>query len=167
VTAIAAQGAAPPASEPGSEPAPGAEPCSDCAAPVVFEGVQKLQVGGLGKAERAIGFAFRLGEGSFEGIDPLGQLFQGAFDVRGGRGAKVRLHPEPEGVDTLVRLLATSAEELGVEADSLRATGPAKIELRLAKGGSLVGKVTIAFEVEVDGRVRRGSYVAKLRGTEA
>jgi hypothetical protein len=161
VTAIAAQDATTPASEPGSEP------CTACAAPVVFEGVQKLRVAGLGKAERDTGFAFRLGEGSFEGIDPLGQLFQGAFDVRGGRGAKVRLHPEPEGVDTLVRLLAASAEELGVDADSLRATGPAKIELRLAKGGSLVGKITIAFEVEVEGRVRRGSYVAKLRGAEA
>jgi hypothetical protein len=30
-----------------------------------------------------------------------------------------------------------------------------------------VSKITIAFEVEVDGRVRRGSYVAASRGTEA
>jgi hypothetical protein len=151
----------------GGELEPGGEPCTDCAPAVVFHGVQKVQVAGLGKVERDTGFAFRLGEGSFEGIDPLGQLFQGAFDVRGGRGAKVRLHPAPEGVDALVRLLSTSAEELGVDAGALRPTGPAKIELRLAKGGSLVGKITIGFEVEVDGRVRRGTYVAKLRSAEA
>ena len=45
--------------------------------------------------------------------------------------------------------------------------GPAKIELRLAKGGSIVGKVVVRFEVDVDGRTRRGSYVAKLVGAEA
>jgi hypothetical protein len=54
-----------------------------------------------------------------------------------------------------------------VDAGLLRPIGPAKIELRLAKGGSLVGKVTIGFEVEVEGRVRRGKYVAKLRSPEA
>jgi hypothetical protein len=164
VATVAALDSTPPAApEPGSEP----EPCTACAPSVVFQGVQKVQVAAVGKVERDTGFAFRLGEGSFEGIDPLGQLFQGAFDVRGGRGTKLRLHPAPEGVDTLVRLLATSTEELGVDAGLLRPIGPAKIELRLAKGGSLVGKVTIGFEVEVEGRVRRGKYVAKLRSPEA
>jgi hypothetical protein len=42
--------------------------------------------------------------------------------------------------------------------------GPGKIELRLTKGGALVGKIAIGFEIEVDGRTRRGTYVAKLRG---
>jgi hypothetical protein len=168
VTAIAALDATPPATpEPGSEPEPGAEPCAECAPPVVFRGVQKVQVPGLGKAERETGFAFRLGDGSFQGIDPTGHVFQGALDVRGSHGAKVRLHPAREETETLLRLLAASAEDLGADAASLRLAGPAKIELRLAKGGSLVGKIAIAFEVEVGGRVRRGSYVAKLRGAEA
>jgi hypothetical protein len=168
VAAIAAQGPTPPPTPgPGSAPAPGEEPCDACTPPVVFEGVQKLQVSGLGKTERDTAFAFRLGEGSFQGIDPLGRLFEGAFDVRGGRGTKVRLHPAAEAAETLVRMLAASAEELGVDAAALRLAGPPKIELRLAQGGALVGKITIRFEVEVGGRVRRGSYVAKLRGAEA
>jgi hypothetical protein len=134
---------------------------------VLFQGVQKIQVPGVGKRERDTGFAFRLGQGSFEGIDPLGQLFQGAFDVRGGKGTKVRLHPAPEETETLAALLAASADDLGVDATSLRPAGPPKIELRLAKGGALVGKIVIPFEVEVGGRVRRGTYVAKLRAVEA
>jgi hypothetical protein len=164
---VAAIAALDPTPAPGSEPGPGDEPCAACVPPVVFEGVQKVQVAGLGKTERDTAFAFRLGEGSFQGIDPLGHLFEGAFDVRGGRGTKLRLHPAAEETETLARMLAASAEELGVDGASLRPTGPPKIELRLAKGGSLVGKITIRFEVEVGGRVRRGSYVAKLRGAEA
>jgi hypothetical protein len=80
---------------------------------------------------------------------------------------EVRLHPAGEEAETLARLLAASAEELGVDAASLRPVGPAKIERRLAQGGGLVGKITVAFEVEVEGRVRRGSYAAKLLGAGA
>jgi hypothetical protein len=171
LTAIASLQPAPapaPAPEPGTEPEPEPEPgddaCEACAAPVVFEGVQKIQVPGLGKDERETAFAFRLGEAAFEGIDPLGQLYQGAWDARNAKGSKLRLHLAPDSGDALARLLAESAEALGVDAASLRTTGPAKVELRLAKGGALVGKIAVAFEVDVDGRTRRGTYVAKLRG---
>jgi len=141
--------------------------CADCSRPVVFEGVQKIQVPGLGKEERETAFAFRLGEGSFEGIDPLGQLYEGAWQPRNARGSKLRLNLAPEAADKLARLLIASGEGLGLEAGSALPVGPAKIELRLAKGGELVGKISVPFEVEVDGRVRRGTYVAKLRSSEA
>ena len=134
---------------------------------MVFEGVQKIQVPGLGKDERETAFPFRLGEGSFEGIDPLGQLYEGAWQPRNARGSKLRLQLAPEAADKLARLLVASGEGLGLEAGSALPTGPAKIELRLAKGGELVGKITVPFEVEVDGRVKRVTYVAKLRGSEA
>jgi hypothetical protein len=162
--AIAAGAPDVPGEQPGSEPE---DTCTDCSRPVVFEGVQKIQVPGLGKDERDTAFAFRLGEGSFEGIDPLGQLYQGAWKPRNSRGSKLRLHLSPEAADKLARLLVASGEGLGLEPGSALPTGPAKIELRLAKGGALIGKITVPFEVEVDGRVKRGTYVAKLRSSEA
>jgi hypothetical protein len=164
---VAAIAASAPAPEPGTEPAP--EPgeetdeCADCSRVVVFEGVQKVAVQKAGKSEREATFAFRLGANAFEGIDPLGQLYTGAWDSRDARGAKLRLHLAPEAVGNLEALLAASAADLGVEPGAIRTSGPAKIELRLGKGGSLVGKVVVHFEVELDGRTRRGSYVAKLR----
>lgn len=157
----------------GSEPTeptptepPADEPCVACAPPVVLEGVQKVQVARLGKSERDTAFAFRLGQGTFEGIDPLGQLYQGAWDARNAKGSKLRLHVGPELTGALEELLADSAFELGVDPESLRLEGPAKIELRLAQGG-LVGKISLAFSVEVEGKLRRGTYVAKLRGASA
>ena len=151
-----------PALRPGEDP-PAEDPCVECAAPVVLEGVQKISVPSLGKSERDTAFAFRLGEGSFEGIDPLGQLYEGAWDARNAKGSKVRLHLGPEQTDALARLLAESALDLGADTTSLQPDGPAKIELRLAKNGTLVGKITVKFTVEVEGRVKRGSYVAKLQ----
>lgn len=169
LTAIAAFAPAP---APGTTPPPGEdppaeEPCVECAPPVVLEGVQKISVPSLGKSERDTAFAFRLGEGSFEGIDPLGQLYEGAWDARNAKGSKVRLHLGPEQTDALARLLAESALDLGADTTSLQPDGPAKIELRLAKNGTLVGKITVKFTVEVEGRVKRGSYVAKLVGASA
>jgi len=163
VEAIAST-APPPAPGEETEPQPGDETCEACSAPVVFEGVQKIQVAGLGKEERETAFAFRLGEGSFEGIDPLGHLLLGGWDARNAKGSKLRLHLADESRDALANLLAESAAALGQGGAPLRLVGPGKIELRLAKGGALVGKIAIGFEIEVDGRTRRGTYVAKLRG---
>jgi hypothetical protein len=151
-----------PVAAPGSEPE--ADTCEACSAPVVLEGVQKVAIAGAGKGQRDIAFAFRLGDGAFEAIDPLGQLVAGAWDARDAKGAKARLHADANGMEAIVRLLEQSALELGVDASGLHVVGPAKIELRVAKGGALVGKVTVRFELEVDGRLRRGSYVAKLAG---
>jgi hypothetical protein len=128
--------------------------------------VQKLQVRGVGKLERDTAFAFRLGAGSFEAIDPLGQLYVGAWQPRNARGSKARLQLGPEAADRLARLLAASGDALGLEDVSVLATGPARIELRLAKDGALTGKITIPFEAQVEGGTKRGSYVAKLRGSE-
>jgi hypothetical protein len=168
-----ANGAAP--ADPGTAPAPapapapdagGDESCPDCSRVVVFEGVQKLQVRGVGKLERDTAFAFRLGAGSFEAIDPLGQLYVGAWQPRNARGSKARLQLGPEAADRLARLLAASGDALGLEDVSVLATGPARIELRLAKDGALTGKITIPFEAQVEGGTKRGSYVAKLRSSE-
>lgn len=166
LSVVAAIAASAPAPEPGTEPAP--EPgeeteCADCSRVVVFEGVQKLAVPRVGRSEREATFAFRLGAGAFEGIDPLGQLYTGAWSPRDAKGRKLRLHLDADATGSLEALLAASAAELDVDAGTLRAAGPAKIELRVAKGGSLVGKIALPFEVEVEGDVRRGTYVAKLR----
>ncbi|HEX2484495.1 MAG TPA: hypothetical protein VHQ66_04300, partial [Myxococcota bacterium] len=165
VAAIAASAPPPPL---GAEPEPGEEPadeCADCSRVVVLEGVQKVALPQAGKSERETAFAFRLGADAFEGIDPLGQLYTGSWSARDARGAKLRLHLGPEAGDSIDALLAASAEDLGVEPSAIHQTGPAKIELRLAKGG-LVGKVVVRFEAEIDGRIRRGSYVAKLRSQD-
>jgi hypothetical protein len=148
------------------EPEP-EDACADCSRVVVLEGVQKVAVQKAGKSLRDTAFAFRFGGGAFESVDPLGQRLLGAWDARDASGKKLRLHPGDGATDAIEALLAQSAQELGIDPGTLTLTGPAKIELRLAKGGAIVGKITLAFEVSVDGQVRKGSYVAKLRGTEA
>jgi hypothetical protein len=151
-----------------ANPAPAPEDeCPECSRVVVLEGVQKVAVQKAGKSLRDTAFAFRFGGGAFESIDPLGQRLLGAWDARDARGKKLRLHPGDEATDAIEAMLAQSAYELGVDPGTLALTGPAKIELRLAKGGAIVGKITLTFEVSVGGQVRKGSYVAKLRGTEA
>jgi hypothetical protein len=130
---------------------------------VVFEGVQKLKLSRVGKNTRPTAFAFRLGADAFEAIDPLGQIHVGAWDARGPTGRKVRLHLGPDAAPALEALIASSAEDLGVDEAAIRVNGPAVIELRLAKNGALVGKVVLPFEAEVEGRDRRGNLVAKLR----
>jgi hypothetical protein len=151
---------------PGTDP--GAEPGeADEARVMLLEGEQKIAVKGAGKSLRETAFAFRLVDGEFEAIDPLGQAIAGAASARDARGAKLRLHAGPDANDALETLLADSAVELGIDAASVRVTGPAKIELKLAKSGALVGKISLTFEVTVDGKTQRGTYVAKLRGAEA
>ena len=56
----------------------------------MLEGVQKVAIRKAGKSERETAFAFRLGEGAFLGVDPLGQLCTGAWSARDARGAKLR-----------------------------------------------------------------------------
>jgi hypothetical protein len=151
-----------------ANPAPAPEDaCAECSRVVVLEGVQKVAVQKAGKSLRDTAFAFRFGGGAFESVDPLGQRMLGAWDARDEAGKKLRLHPEDDATGAIEALLAESASELGVDAASLRLMGPAKIELRLAKSGAIVGKITLTFEVDVDGIARRGTYVAKLRGQEA
>jgi|GEM_PF-5519501 len=155
----------PPSQPPGSEEpaADEGEGCADCSRVVVLEGVQKLALERAGRSEREATFAFRLGAGAFESLDPIGQLYAGAWNARDARGRKLRLHLPPEASGDLERLLAASAEDLGPGVEGFRLAGPARIELRLAAGGAVVGKVVVRFEAEVDGTLRRGSYVAKLR----
>jgi hypothetical protein len=156
-----AQGAPEPAPDSSFEEGEGV--CIDCSRVVVFEGVQKLKLSRVGKSTRPTAFAFRLGAEAFEAIDPLGQVHVGGWDARGPTGRKVRLHLGPDAAPALEELIAASAADLGVDEAEIRVTGPAFIELRLAKNGALLGKVVLPFAAQVEGRDRRGSLVAKLR----
>jgi hypothetical protein len=130
---------------------------------VPLEGVGRTKVARLGKVERGAAFAFRLHEGgAFRGIDQLGQLYDGAWQARSARGSKLRVELAAGAEPALEALLAESVEALGADPATLRLAGPAQIELRTAKGGALGGRVKLAFELDVEGRTRRGSYVARL-----
>ena len=63
---------------------------------------------------------------------------------------------------TLEALLAESVAALGADPATLRLAGPARIELRTAKGGAFGGRIKLAFELELEGRTLRGSFVARL-----
>jgi hypothetical protein len=120
-------------------------------------------VAGLGALERGAAFAFRLGEdGSFLGIDELGQLYDGAWRARSARGTKLELALHAGADQALVRLLQRQLDVTGAGAETLHLTAPARIELRSGKEGTLVGRIRLAFEVELEGRARRGRYSAKL-----
>jgi len=140
------------------------EKCTKCAPLVVFDGTQKVRVEGLGKEQRESAFAFRLGEGSFKGIDPLGQLIDGTWSALDKGGAKLRLRPGAEAKDALVNLLAESVQSLGVDPDSVRMSGRPKITLKLEKGGTITARIALRFKVDVDGQTLRGTYVASLVG---
>ena len=147
-----------------AKPDSGGEPpalCDDCAPTTVLEGQQRISVAGLGKRTADTAFAFKLGDGTFEAIDPLGHLYVGGWDARNAVGSKLRLHLGPDANPALARLLGESLGDVGGSAPT--PTGPARIELRRTARG-VVGKLVIPFEVTVDGKVHRGSYVAKLTG---
>ncbi|HZR80719.1 MAG TPA: hypothetical protein VFD92_06460 [Candidatus Binatia bacterium] len=145
-------------------PAPGEAPCADCAPLVVMDGVQRIAISGLAGERRETAFAFRLGDGSFKAIDPLGQLLQGTWRAVNDAGSKLRLRPAAESARALANLIGESLKDAGVDARSLRIAARAKIDLKLRKGEALVGSVVVPFEVEVGGQTLPGKYVAKLRG---
>ena len=139
-------------------------PCAECSRPVVLDGKQKVRIAGRGKDVRETAFAFRLGDGSFKGVDPLGRLFDGTWSPIDDAGAKLRLRPDAESNEALLDLLAESVETMGLDPASLRTAGRAKVTLKVAPDGTLVGKVTLRFTVDVAGETVRGTYVANLRG---
>jgi len=148
---------------PATKPAPKDAPCPDCTRPVVFDGTQKIRVQGLGKAAQQTAFAFRMGQGSFKGIDPIGHVFQGTWSALDPEGAKLRLRPDAKSTASLANVVAESAKDLGLDRASV--TGMrAKVTLRLTKSGVLAGKIVLRFKVGVDGSTARGTYIANLRG---
>lgn len=148
-------------------PDPGAfqpAPCTECSEPAIFVGVQNVRVRGVGRDKRETAFAFRLGDGSFKAIDPLGQLFSGSWQALDEEGARLRLRTAAESEEALLNLLEESVREIGVEPANVRLAGKAKITLKLGDDGVPTGKVVVPFKIDVDGQTRRGSYVAKLSG---
>ena len=143
---------------------PSAEPAGVATRVVALEGEERTKLARLGKVEAIAAFAFRLGDdGSFEGIDFLGQRYRGAWQARSGRGSALRLELAAGSEDALAQLLADPVATLGANPDTLRLTGPARIELRDGKDGSHSGRIKLAFVVEAGGRALRGSYAVKLR----
>ncbi|MGI9430788.1 MAG: hypothetical protein ACR2PQ_01155, partial [Myxococcota bacterium] len=62
----------------------------------VVSGTQKVKLAGFGKDKRESAFAFRIGEGWWEAIDPLGQRLGGGWTQRGKKGVALRMHLAPE-----------------------------------------------------------------------
>jgi hypothetical protein len=143
-----------------SEETPDAEPWPL----VVVEGVQKTRARGLGKEERDTAFAFRVGEGWWDGIDPLGRGIAGGFDARRGGGRELRLHLAPEFDAAVAELVVASLEPLDTSGADVEVDGPAKITLRLKREGRVVGKIRVSFTATLDGQSVPGTYTAKLSG---
>ncbi len=139
-------------------------PCEECSTPVVLDGTQKVRIAGRGKDVRETAYAFRMGDGSFKGVDPLGRLFGGTWTPSDQEGAKLKLRPDAKSTEALLGLLEESVETLGLDPATLRTTGRPKIVLKVAKDGSLVGKITFRFKVSAGAETLVGTYVANVRG---
>ncbi len=150
---------------PDPAPEPGDSTCAACSVPVIFEGRQTVRVAKLGSAGQEAAFAFRLGDGSFKAIDPLGQLLKGTWLALDSAGFRLRLLPAPESGDAFVSLLEEAAKSLGVDEPLVRMVGAPKLDLRLGGSGAMQAQIALRFEIDVDGRPLRGTYQAKLRAT--
>ena len=152
-----------------AEPPAGVLPGSESAIPLypiaVLEGVQKVRLAGFGKDVRDSAFAFRLGEGWFEGIAPDGGRLGGGWRARNAKATSLRLALAPEFDERVLGLLSRALDEKEEFTGELRLTAPPEIRVKLKGQGRVVGKVKIAFVGIRDGVEKRGSFVAKLRGT--
>lgn len=129
----------------------------------IVSGKQKVKLAGFGKDKRESAFAFRIGEGWWEAIDPLGQRLGGGWSQRGKKGVALRMHLAPEFEAPVADLLAESLDGQ-VDAEDITLTAPPKIQIKIRKDGSVAAKVTFAFETTIDGKSRKGKFVAKLKG---
>ena len=129
----------------------------------IVTGKQKVKLAGLGKSERESAFAFRIGEGWWEAIDPLGQRLGGGWTERGKKGVALRMHLAPEFEAPVADLLAESLDGQ-VDAEAISLVAPPKIQIKIRKDGRVAAKVTFVFKATIDGKSRKGKFVAKLKG---
>ena len=122
-----------------------------------------MKLAGLGKDERESAFAFRIGEGWWEAIDPLGQRLGGCWTERGKKGVALRMHLAPEFEAPVADLLAESLDGQ-VDAEAISLVAPPKIQIKIRNDGRVAAKVTFVFKATIDGKSRKGKFVAKLKG---
>ena len=130
---------------------------------VVVSGSQKVKLAGVGKFRRESAFAFRIGEGWWDAVEPFGRALGGAWSARGKKGGSLRLRLEPQFEATLVELISEGLDG-AIDAAEVSLQAPPKLQLKVHKDGTVASKIVVAFQAEIDGSVRVGKYVAKLAG---
>ncbi|MGI9432830.1 MAG: M57 family metalloprotease [Myxococcota bacterium] len=139
------------------EPEPSAYPI------VIVSGAQKVKLAGVGKVRRESAFAFRIGEGWWDAVEPSGRALGGGWRERGKKGGSLRLRLDSQFEATLKELISEGLDG-AIDAAAVSLETPPKLQLKVRKDGTVAAKVVAAFEAEVDGEVRSGKYVAKLVG---
>jgi len=130
---------------------------------VVVSGTQKVKLAGVGKVQRESAFAFRIGEGWWDAVEPFGRALGGGWSERGKKGNSLRLQLAPQFEATLAELISEGTGG-AIDSAAVSLEAPPKLQLKVRKDGTVAAKVIVAFEAELDGQVRRGKYVAKLVG---
>ena len=129
---------------------------------VSFAGEQRFRVAHLGAFADDTAFSFRLrDDGTFEALDGFAHHYEGTWQAS-PKGTRLALTLKGGSESGLKALAAQATALLGGDPDTLALSDAPQIELRRPRQGAMSARLQMRFEVSGGGKLRRGSYTAKL-----